>query len=125
MRLAMLAASRAGSTVFRQNVGTGWTGDSFRSPKGVFIENPRPLHAGLCKGSSDLIGWTPVTITEDMVGSTVAVFTALEIKGPSGKLTSEQAHFLAQVHRAGGIAEVVRDPDKVPEIIRRRPQSSQ
>jgi ribosomal protein S19 len=39
-----------------------------------------PVQFGLCKGSADLIGWKRVTVTPEMVGSTVAVFTSIEVK---------------------------------------------
>ena len=59
-------------------------------------------------GSSDLIGWKRVTITPDMVGSTVAVFTSIEVKTATGRLRPEQRQWLDAVQAAGGIAGVVR-----------------
>ncbi len=71
------------------------------------LADGRILRSGLCKGSSDLIGFCTVTVTEDMVGQRVAVFVALEVKD-KGRLTSEQAQFLDVVKQAGGIAAEVR-----------------
>ena len=68
--------------LFRNNVGTGWTGTVKRSKtgSGIYIENPRPLNAGLCVGSSDLIGWKLIEVTPDKVGKKIAVFVAIEGK---------------------------------------------
>ena len=44
--------------------------------------NGRPVQFGLARGSADLIGWTTRTITPDMVGQRVAVFTSIEVKTP-------------------------------------------
>jgi len=104
------AASKAGARLFRQNVGVGWVGRVVRkTDDSVTLANPRPLHAGLCKGSSDVIGWTPVVVTADMIGRRVAVFTALEIKTPGVVTTPEQARFVETVREAGGYAAVVRN----------------
>lgn len=66
------------------------------------------VHTGLCKGSSDLIGWTQKTITPDMVGTTIAVFTAVECKRKSVKnnTTDNQDDFIEKVLSAGGYAGV-------------------
>ena len=105
----LLAASGEGLTLWRQNVGTGWAGKSHRLDDGsVLIRDARPLHAGLCKGSSDLIGLRQVTITEEMVGQTLAQFVALEVKQPGKYPTPDQRNFLDFVRDAGGLAKVVR-----------------
>lgn len=112
-----LALSRAGSRMFRNNVGTGWTGRVVRNTNGsITIYDPRPLDAGLCKGSSDLIGWTPVTVTADMVGKRLAVFTAIEVKGPKGKTSPEQTNFIDRVKIEGGIAGVARSANDAIQI---------
>lgn len=104
-----LALSNGDSRVFRNNVGVGWTGTVKRLPGGrVLIEDARPLDAGLCKGSSDLIGWKSITITPEMVGGHIAVFTAIEVKGPKTRITPEQTNFLARVTEAGGLAGIAR-----------------
>lgn len=70
--------------------------------------NGRPVKFGLGTGTSDLIGWRTITITPDMVGREVAVFTAIECKRPhyphSSPHVVQQARFLDTVKNAGGIA---------------------
>lgn len=115
----ILQASRLGARLFRNNTGTGWTGSkSARLPDGsMVLKNPRPLRAGLIIGSSDCIGWTPITITPEMVGRTIAVFTALEVKDGNGRVSPEQKIFIGNVDNANGITGVVRsDTDVIEEI---------
>ncbi len=59
-------------------------------------------------GGSDLIGYRSIVITPDMVGRTVAVFTAVEIKTATGRATPAQRNFIDHIRRAGGIAAIVR-----------------
>ena len=66
------------------------------------------MQFGLCKGSADLIGWRTVTITEEMVGQKIAVFTSIEVKNSSGRVRPEQQQWLDAVQKAGGIAAVAR-----------------
>lgn len=116
-RQIMLAIgrSRPRTRVFRNNVGMAWQGEGTRKGSVLIIENPRPLQAGLCEGSSDLIGWTTVEITPDMIGKRFAIFTAIEVKVPGGKgPTPQQTNFIEQVRQAGGIAGVARsDSDAI------------
>jgi hypothetical protein len=100
-----LALARAGSVMHRNNVG------QYTDQK-----TGRPIRYGLCVGSSDLIGWTPVTITLDMVGRTLAVFTAVEVKTPNGRPTEPQLNFIAQVTKAGGFAGIARSPGEAVAI---------
>lgn len=105
--------------LFRNNVAMAWTGQiSQRSGNSITLLNPRPLHAGLTKGSSDLIGWTTVEITPDMVGQKVAVFTAVEVKaGPKSKRTDEQINFVDQLQKSGGIGLFSHTPDDTVNYI--------
>lgn len=99
--------------MFRNNVGTGWQGQVVSKELGaIVLQNARPLHAGLCVGSSDLIGWKTITITPDMVGQQVAVFVAAEVKTATGRLTGEQQNFLNKVRDAGGLAVVIRSENQ-------------
>lgn len=116
-KLIQLAATRSGAVTFRNNVGVGWVGRSTRKGNYTILEGARPLHAGLCEGSSDLIGWTSVEITPAMVGTKIAVFTAIEVKQPGKRPTPEQVNFIEQVRRAGGFAGVARDPEDIKTII--------
>ena len=96
-RKIILYASQCGCTLFKNEMGVG------KSVSGNTIKY------GLCNGSSDLIGWTPITITEDMVGSKVAVFTAVEVKlNKHGKYkaTESQKLFISAVLKNGGYAGV-------------------
>lgn len=81
----------------------------FRNNTGAIKDaEGRLVRFGLCKGSSDLIGFRPTVITPEMVGKTVAVFTAIEVKTPTGKPTPEQVHFIKRVKELGGIAGIAR-----------------
>ena len=101
---ALLALSHGDTRLFRSNTGTGWVGKLIsRVGRTITLQDYRPLHAGLCRGSSDTIGWHTVTITPEMVGRKLAVFTAIEFKAARGRPTAEQAHFGEQVQAAGGI----------------------
>jgi hypothetical protein len=69
-------------------------------------------------GTSDLIGWTRVEITPDMVGSTVAVFTALEVKADaSAAWSTPQADFGYAVIDAGGKFGFVYGLDGAMDVI--------
>ena len=79
--------------------------------------NGRPVQFGLCKGSADLIGWTTRTITPDMVGQQVAVFTSIEVKTATGRLRPEQQQWLDAVQSAGGIAGVARSVEDALDLL--------
>lgn len=100
-----IALSELGSRLFRNNVGLAETADG------------RKIRFGLCKGSSDLIGWTPVVITEEMIGQTLAVFTAVEVKTPKGRVSLDQQRFIDAVLDAGGIATVARSAEEAVEKV--------
>jgi hypothetical protein len=104
--------------LFRNNVGLGWVGKSQRMPDGsVLISNARPLHAGLVKGSSDLIGWHSIVVTPELVGKRLAVFLALEAKTGRGELEEDQINFIAAVQRAGGVAGEARSVEQVQRML--------
>lgn len=122
----ILAYSRIGARLFRNNVGVGWAGKVSRphkrmtievGPGDIVIRNARPLHAGLCEGSSDLIGWTPLKITEDDVGKTIAVFTAIEIKYGKTATTPAQAAFTNVVLKSGGLSCIARSVEDALNLL--------
>ncbi len=103
-----LEASKKGATLMRNNVGV------LMDARGV------PVRFGLANDSkqmntkmksSDLIGFTPVHITPDMVGSTLAQFTAREVKAsgwrfnPKDKREQAQLRFIELIVANGGDAK--------------------
>lgn len=125
-----LAVSRGPVRLWRNNVGSGWVGRSQRvtaanaftvgqtlRPGDVVIRQARPLHAGLCEGSADLIGYSAVTIGPEHVGQTLAVFTAVQVKTAPGRPTTEQRAFLEHLQRAGARAGIARSIEDAQRII--------
>lgn len=52
-----------GARLFRNNVGEAWAGRGSKRPDGsVIIPDASRVVYGLCVGSSDHVGWTPVTV---------------------------------------------------------------
>jgi hypothetical protein len=109
--------------LWRHNVGTGWAGQATRvtagnlqaiahtlRPGDVVVRNGRPLHAGLCVGSSDLIGYRRV--------NGLAQFVALEVKSERGRPTPEQTRFLDHISSAGGCAAVIRSVEDAHSVLR-------
>ena len=77
----------------------------------------RPVQFGLARGSADLIGWRTITITPDMVGRQLAVFTSIEVKTPTGRVRPEQHAWLSTVQQSGGIAGIARSVADASQII--------
>jgi hypothetical protein len=100
-----LTCGGGATRLFRNNTGT------------LRDQHGRPVQFGLAKGSSDLIGWTTRTITADMVGQRLAVFTSIEVKSATGRLRPEQQQWLDAVQAAGGIAGVARSVDDALRIV--------
>lgn len=105
--------------LFRNNVGMAWVGQVLnQTSTTITLVNYRPLHAGLVKGSSDLIGWHSIEVTPEMVGKRIAVFTAIEVKASSkSRRSPEQMAFIQSVHTHGGYAGVATDPIEAQQIV--------
>jgi hypothetical protein len=104
-----LTCSTGATRLFRNNTGT------------LRDQHGRPVSFGLCKGSADLIGWRTVTITPEMVGQQVAVFTSIEVKTPTGRVKPEQQQWLDAVQSAGGIAGVARSVEDAQALLAAQP----
>jgi hypothetical protein len=105
-RIRLALGTRPDLRLFRNNTGT------LPDPR-----TGRPVQFGLARGSADLIGYRTITITPDMVGQQVAVFTSLEVKTPTGRIRPEQTNWLHTIKRAGGIAAIVRSVDDARDAI--------
>lgn len=102
-RAILLACSRGDTRLFRNNVGVGWAGWIVEhTPARIVLANPRPLHAGLHVGSSDLIGWT-----------TGGLFVSIEVKTGTGRLSADQRVWLDQVRGRAGVARSVEDAQAI------------
>jgi len=105
-RIRLAVGTRADTRLFRNQVG------SLPDPR-----TGRLVTFGLARGSADLIGWRTITVTPDMVGQQLAVFTSIEVKTPTGRLAPAQHHWLGAVRAAGGIAGVARSVTDSMQII--------
>lgn len=133
LKLLSVKLSQLRVSIFRNNVGTGWVGETFKIAKptililngkpvqittgDLIIKNPRPLRAGLHEGSSDLIGWKTVEITPEMIGKKVAIFVSIEGKTDFGRISNTQAIWLQNVKNAGGIGYVCRNMEAVEKCL--------
>lgn len=115
-KLIQLEASKLGSRLWRNNSGATFICEQARDCPHAAA---RPIRFGLGNESaklnkliksSDLIGITPVVITSLMVGQTVGIFTAVEVKRPGWRYSGRgrelaQKKFLDLVKSLGGIAK--------------------
>ena len=105
-KLIQLALSDAGCVSFRNNCGV------LKNEAGI------PIKFGVGNpGGSDLIGITPLCITAEMVGQTVGVFTAIEVKTKTGRVRPDQINFMAVVKSHGGLAGICRSTDDALRLI--------
>ncbi len=95
--------------LFRNDNGVGYVGGKLKRTRDNdrVLVGGRPIKYGLQPGSGDLIGWTPVMITQEMVGQRVAVFTSIEAKTEGDTVKAEQRAWARRVRCAGGIARIV------------------
>ena len=114
----LLALSESGATIWRSETAGAWVGRQIHQDgRTIALANARMIQAGLCKGGSDLIGITPVTITPDMIGQQLGVFTAVEVKTKTGRTSVEQERFIKAVQNAGGIAGVARSTQEAVALL--------
>lgn len=113
-----VSKQRPNCKLFRNNVGVAYFGIKVElKGLGEVLTKLRRIVYGLFVGSSDLIGWTETTITPEMVGKKVAIFTSLEVKRPKMQPTEEQVFWLVTVKNAGGIAARVDSPEQAIEVL--------
>lgn len=117
------AVSRVGARLFVMTTGRFWAGQVAITIKrdgkytlnlrerDIILRNPRLVNVGF-EGLSDLAGYTPVTITSEMVGQVLPVLSLVEVKAGKDRPTPKQLQVIDAVKRAGGRAGVARSiPD--------------
>lgn len=126
MRACMVRLSELGCRVWRNNVALAWVGKTTRVsrptkvemyPGDVLIRQARPLHAGLCAGSSDLIGIQPIIVTDNMIGQKFGRFLAPEIKTEMGIVDPQQNRFCQSVQEMGGNAGIIRSVEDAERMV--------
>lgn len=114
-KLVQLEASKKGARLWRNNMGATYDDRGNFIRYGLANESVavnRELKSG------DLIGITPVIITQDMVGMMVGVFTSYEVKRP-GWVYSGRGREMAQeawcnlIRSLGGIAKFISNQGEV------------
>ena len=96
--LILMALSKAGCLVFRNETAGAWVGKVLhKDANQVTLTDARMIRFGLAVGSSDIVGIAPC-----------GRFLAVEIKTSKGRATKEQLRFIDAVNSAGGIAGVAR-----------------
>ena len=113
------AVSKYGARLFPVSVGKFWAGQVVgKLPNGdTVLRNARIVNVGI-KGQSDLGGFTPVKITAEMVGTTLPVICAVEIKAGKDRVTPEQKAYVDYILSVGGRAGVARSVEDATNIIR-------
>ncbi len=92
----------------------------WRNQTGTYrLADGRWISSGLCRGSSDLIGYQVIVVKPEDVGRKLAVFVAIEAKSATGRATTEQVEFVRQVAFDGGRAQIVRSTRELEEALKR------
>lgn len=110
----MIEHSKQGGRLFRNNVGLAWSGKLLQKGNNgrIVLSNARPVRFGLCVGSGDLVGWVPVRITNEMVGSVISAFVSVECKTKRVATTEAQERFKEAVLSNNGCAMVIKTCDE-------------
>lgn len=102
---------------FRHDVGTAVIGGKqFKAKKDGIVKIKKGQQIsiggtlqryGLIKGAGDRIGFKEVEVTQEMVGSKVAVFTSIEIKADGDRIGLDQLIWHFNVLISGGISRIL------------------
>ncbi len=130
MRLIWLGVAKT-TVLWRVNSGKAWVsggGKPERLANGsMVVPFGRPIAIGLgdpegnsVNGASDLLGYTKITITAEMVGHVIPVITVIEAKADDGgRGTKDQKKFISIIIKAGGIAGVASSVQQAQDIIKK------
>lgn len=100
----LLALSRAGALVWRNHVGV------YRP-----ISDPDSVVRIGTPGMADIIGVVPVTITPEMVGKTIGVAAAFEVKTAKGAQEQKQKLWQHALQQRKGIYLIARSPEQAAQ----------
>ena len=107
MNTILMALSKAGCLVFRNESAGAWVGKVIhKDASQVTLTDARMIRFGLAVGSSDIIGISPA-----------GKFLALEVKTSKGRATKEQLRFIEAVNNAGGKAGIARSVEDALKLI--------
>lgn len=111
-----VAVSKLGGRLFGVTVGKFWTGFKVGTLANgdTVLRNARIVNVGV-KGMSDLAGWIPVVVTQEMVGTTVAIRLDIEVK-TTDRPSPEQLAWIEAVNKSGGRAGIARTPEDAIRI---------
>lgn len=120
------ATSKLGARLFPMTVGKFWgpfhKGVKFDrvqtitvKPGDVLIRGGHMVSVGFT-GLSDLLGGSEMLITQEDVGHTVMILTAVEVKAGKDRAREGQPEFVAAINRMGGRAGFARSPEDAIEI---------
>ena len=118
-QLIQLEGPRLGCILMRNNSG------AFKDQEGRLVRFGLGNVSNKSMKSSDLIGITMITITPDMIGKQVGVFTACEVKSEDWKPSEVSAReksqndFLNWVRLRGGIGMMVNSVDQFKSLMQR------
>lgn len=107
----------AGHIVFR-NTGPRAV-ERWIKPGQVIMERESRVTAGLCPGSSDLVGILSVPVRLLDPDSEIGIFMGLEGKASTTTVQENQERWMEVIRQLGGIADVVRSPEDVHRIVTR------
>ena len=114
----LVALSESGAYALRINSGTFWGGEIVaHDGRRLMLEHPTRIN-GAPAGTSDILGCSTVTITPDMVGQTVAIMFAVEVKRPGEPVPKHQDRYLALMRARGARAGVARSAEDAVKIAR-------
>jgi len=107
--------------LWKNDNGLAWQGKVSRlKNNAMLISHAKAISYGLGKGSADLVGFKKVKITQEMVGSELAVFVAIEVKTKNGRASQDQKNYINMIDSHGGISGIAKSVEDAKEILKKK-----